>query len=186
MSQKSIDCSLAENTQHLISKRIRALMKQGDSAALFTEEAKHTVPNQTEIAIQAALKKMLATTDVNQSLESEAKDGFANQAKQYLRKLIRPMFTFQTAHNRATAELTSEIINLINYNERQQTNLYLRSVRHFEEKLGLLLSSIECLEGELQSRDSLITDLQARLQKLESQKPNKNAELRDKKNGSAD
>jgi len=161
VSQKSIDCSLAENTQHLISKRIRAMMKQSDLATLITEEAKHTVPNQTEIAIQAALKKMLETTDVNQSLESEAKDGFANQAKQYIRKLIRPMFTFQTAHNQATAELTSEIINLINYNERQQTNLYLRSVRHFEEKLGLLLSSIECLEGELQSRDRLINDLQA-------------------------
>jgi Flp pilus assembly secretin CpaC len=179
VSQKSIDCSLAENTQHLISKRIRALMKQSDPATLITEEVKHAVPNQTEIAIQAALKKMLENSDVNQSLESEAKDGLANQAKQYVRKLLRPMFTFQTAHNRANAELSSEIINLINYNERQQTNLYLRSVRHFEEKLGLLLSSIECLEGELQSRDTLITDLKARIQNLESQKTNENAEHRD-------
>lgn len=186
MSQKSIDGSLTENSQHLIAKRIKELMKQSDSAPLITQDIKHTVPNQTEIAIQAALKKMLETSDVNQSLESESKDGFANQAKQYIRKLIRPMFTFQTAHNQATAELTSEIINLINYNERQQTNLYLRSVRHFEEKLGLLLSSIESLEGELQSRDNLITDLQARIQKLESPKTKENAELRDKKNGSAD
>lgn len=176
MRTKDAGGSLAENRQHLIAKRIRAMLTEQDVASLMPEEAAHAVPNQTEIAIQAALKKMVETADVNQSLESEAKAGFANQAKQYIRKLIRPMFSFQTAHNQATAELSSQILSLINYNERQQTNLYLRSVRHFEEKLTLLLSSIECLEDELQSRDSLITELQNRIQKLESQKITENAE----------
>lgn len=175
----NIDCSLTENTQHLISKRIKALMNSTDASQLFPDEPSHTIPNQTEIAIRAAHRQMLETADVNQSLDSETKNGLANQVKQYIRKLIRPMFSFQSAHNQAAVELTSQILSLINYNERQQTNLYLRSVRHFEEKLTVLLSSIESLEEELQSRDSLIRELQSRVQKLESQKINANAEHRD-------
>ena len=170
-SKQSIDAKypLTENKQQLISSQIRSLMKDSSVASLDKKlQIYHLEPDQMAISIAKSLEIMASNSDVNGSVDIESSAGFAGLTKQYLRKLTRPMFALQTAHNDAATILGAQLVKLVEYNERQQTNLYLRSLQTVEEKFEVLISSIEKLETKLDSKDRQIEELERKINQLET------------------
>lgn len=113
------------------------------------------------------LPKMQAAANCADLPEPEAAQGLANYLKFGLRRLLRPMWDRQTTYNSTTAQAIEQLMNCLIDMKREQTNLYLKTLRHSEEKFQGL---IRLVEEEISARDRRIEELSEELSRLRNGK----------------
>jgi hypothetical protein len=153
-----------QSKQELISARIRESLLHDQSRADETggkpELTADSLPNQYQST------KLFDLANAYDNVGTAAGKGFLNYLKQGIRRVFRPIWERQTAYNLANAKLIEQTIQSIAELRVQQTNLYLRTLRSFEEGMEGLVGLVE---EEITSRDRRIEDLEKKLSELEIQ-----------------
>ncbi len=159
MPCKESQLSTPQSKQQLISTKIRQALQNAS-----TEQPVEPTGDEGLRRIEASLLPRLYESASGADLpEPEAARGLANYVKQGLRRLLRPMWDRQTAYNTANAQAIEQLMNCVLDTKREQTNLYLRTLRHSEEKFAGLLGLVE---EEIAARDRRIEQLEADLSRL--------------------
>jgi hypothetical protein len=151
--------STPQSKQQLISTRIRQALQKA-STELPVEPAGDEGLRRIEASL---LPKLYEAANCADLPEPEAAQGFSNYVKFGLRRLLRPMWDRQTAYNSANAQAIEQLMNCLIDTKREQTNLYLRTLRHSEEKFEGL---VRLVEEEIAARDHRIEQLESEVSRL--------------------
>jgi hypothetical protein len=151
--------STPQSKQQLISTRIRQALQKA-TTDLPVEPAGDEGLRRIEASL---LPRMYEAANCADLPEPQAAQGFLNYVKYVLRRLLRPMWDRQTAYNSANAQAVEQLMNCLIDAKREQTNLYLRTLRHSEEKFEGL---VRLVEEEIIARDCRIEELEQELSRL--------------------
>jgi hypothetical protein len=151
--------STPQSKQQLISTRIRQALQKA-STELPVEPAGDERLKRIEASL---LPRMYESANCADLPEPEAGQGLSNYVKYSLRRLLRPMWDRQAAYNAANAQAIEQLENCLIDTKREQTNLYLRTLRHSEERFEGL---VRLVEEEIAARDHRIEQLEVEVARL--------------------